>query len=106
MKIKNFKCLQCGGSDFNRQKENLVRCAYCNSLYDVPEKFFAGQGNVVIGKGAKVTFGKNANVIIHGSLEIEGGAEVDFQGKITLVEKSDDETIEIAKKELKKIHPD
>ncbi len=103
MKIKNFKCPQCGSSDFNRQKDNLVRCAYCGSLYEVPERFFANRGNVVIQNGAKVTFGKNANVLIHGSLEIENGAEVDILGKITLVEKGDDKKIELARKKLKKI---
>jgi len=69
----------------------------------VPEKYFASQGNVIINKGAKVTFGKHSNVVINGSLEIESGAEVEFLGKITLLEKSDDETIAIAKKMMKQI---
>lgn len=103
MKIKSFTCPQCGSSDFNREKENLVRCTYCRSLYQVPENFFANQGNVIISKGAKVTFGKNAHIIIKGSLEIEEGAEVDILGKITLVEKSDQGTIETARQRLKKI---
>ena len=50
-----------------------------------------------------MTFGKHSNVVINGSLEIESGAEVEFLGKITLLEKSDDETIAIAKKMMKQI---
>ena len=103
MKIKNFTCLQCGSADFERREGTRVACAYCHSLYEVPEKYFASQGNVIINKGAKVTFGKHSNVVINGSLEIESGAEVEFLGKITLLEKSDDETIERAKKTLKQI---
>lgn len=103
MKIKNFTCLQCGAADFERREGTRVACAYCHSLYEVPEKYFANQGNVIINKGAKVTFGKHSDVIINGSLEIESGAAVEFLGKITLLEKSSDETIEIAKKKLKRI---
>lgn len=40
---------------------------------------------LTISKGANVTFGKNAKVEIRGDVEIEGGANVDVQGEITLM---------------------
>ena len=103
MRIKNFKCPQCGSSDFNREEGLKVRCAYCHSLFETSEDPEKKSGGVTIKKGAKVTFGKNAKVVITGGLEIEDGAEVEFNGTITLIEKSDNETIELAKKKLKKL---
>ncbi len=102
MKIKNFKCPQCGSSDFNKEEKRRMRCAYCFSLFETSEDSIT-RGGVIIKKGAKVTFGKNAKVIIRGGLEIEDGAEVNIMGTLTLIEKSDNKTIKSAKKKLKKI---
>ncbi len=103
MKIKNFKCPQCGSTDFEREKKLLVRCAYCDSLFEVSGKFDENRGSVIVNKGAKVIIGKNANVEIGGSLEIEDGAEVTILGKITMLKKGNDEKIKLARKKLKKI---
>ncbi len=97
MKIKDFKCSQCGALDFIEIGKDKLRCSYCESLFFKDEEKASG---VVIKKGAKVVFGKNSNVIIKGKLEIEGGAEVEFNGKITLLKKSSDEKIKKAKLKL------
>ena len=74
MKIKNFKCPQCGSSYFNRREKTKMRCAYCNSLFEISEQL-----NVVsIKKGVKVVIGKNVDIIIKGGLDIEDGAEIVF----------------------------
>lgn len=102
MKIKNFSCSQCGARDFFKTGKDNIRCSYCNSLYYFEEdKKESKSSGVYIKKGAKVTFGKNANVVIKGKLEIEDGAEVEFNGKITLIEKSSEEKIKKAKIKLK-----
>ena len=41
--------------------------------------------SIVINKGAHVVFGKQSRVEIRGDMEIESGAEVDFQGPVILV---------------------
>lgn len=106
MKIKNFECPQCGSHDFDREEKLRIRCAYCKSLYETSKDPEESGTGVTIKKGAKVTFGKNAKVTIRGGLKIEEGAEVEFNGTITLLEKSDDESIELAKKKLKQIKED
>lgn len=105
MRITNFKCTQCGSSDFEQEGEDKLRCTYCSSLYEVekPPKKAKKSSGVTIMKGAKVRFGKNANVTIKGGLTIQEGADVEFNGKITLVEKSEDKKIEEAKTKLKKL---
>ena len=104
MKIKNFKCPQCGSSDFDREENLRVRCSYCKSLFETSGNIEKdNKPTVTIGKGAKVTFGKNAHITIKGGLKVEDGAELNVYGYLTLIEKSDDETIEQAKKKLKKI---
>jgi DNA-directed RNA polymerase subunit RPC12/RpoP len=94
MKIKNFVCTQCGAKDFVEEGPDKLRCKYCESLFFMQDETKkSSSGGVTIKKGAKVTFGKNANVTIRGKLEIEDGAEVEFNGTITLVEKSSEEKI-------------
>jgi len=39
---------------------------------------------VVINKGAKVVFGRHADVDIRGDIDIQSGADVDIQGKVTV----------------------
>lgn len=58
-----------------------VRCTHCGSLFQL----LTGEPSVEIRKGANVVFGKNANVEIRGDLEIEDGATVDIQGKVTVM---------------------
>lgn len=103
MKIKGFKCIQCGSSDFEEEADSKLRCAYCYSLYAYEaEPPSPPKANVIIRKGAKVSFGKHAHVTIRGGLEIEDGAEVAFNGKVVLIEKGSDENIAKAKKKKKK----
>lgn len=103
MKLDKFQCSQCGATDFTPEGEDRVRCAYCESMYAVSKEQPKNKANIIIKSGAKVVFGKNSNVSINGQMEIEDGAEVEFLGKITLIEKSGDEIIEEAKQKLKRI---
>lgn len=79
--IKPYECTQCGSTNFDDISHERVRCSFCGSLFEV----LRTEPQLQINKGAKVTFGKNANVEIRGDVEIEEGAEVDIQGKVTLV---------------------
>lgn len=58
-----------------------MRCTFCGSLFEV----LTTDPKLVINKGARVIFGKNANVVVRGNVQIEDGADVDIQGNITLV---------------------
>ena len=99
MTFKNYLCSQCGAKDFTEEGKDKLRCSYCTSLFFIQnsDKDFG----VTIQKGAKVEFKSTANVVILGKLEIEDGAEVKFDGKITLIEKSSDDKIKKAKLKLK-----
>jgi len=79
--IKIYECTQCGSTDFNDAGMHQVRCSHCGSLY----KVLTDEPKLTILKGANVVFGKNANIEIHGDVEIQDGADVDIQGKIVLV---------------------
>lgn len=91
-----FTCSQCGAPDLERSGEGKLRCPFCGSIYS-----YAVKGpTVVIKKGANVVFGKSANVVIKGGLEIEDGANVQMDGKITLLERASEEAITAAKLKL------
>jgi DNA-directed RNA polymerase subunit RPC12/RpoP len=79
--IKLYECTQCGGTDFEDVAAKRVRCTHCGSLF----KVLTNEPSVVINKGANVVFGKNANVEIRGDMAIENGANVDIQGKVTVL---------------------
>ena len=79
--IKSYECTQCGSTDFDDVVKKRVRCAHCGSLFEV----LTGEPTLIINKGANVIFGRNANVEVRGDVEIESGAKVDIQGKVTLV---------------------
>ena len=79
--IKIYECSQCGSTDFEDSGFQQVRCAHCGSLYEM----ITDEPKLVINKGAKVVFGKSANVEIRGDVEIQEGADVDIQGKVILV---------------------
>lgn len=86
MKAKNagihlYECTQCGATDFRADSGRIVRCAYCHSLFERIET----APRVTIRKGAHVVFGRNAQVEVRGGMEIEPGADVDFQGRVVFV---------------------
>ena len=81
MEIKLFECTQCGSTEYEQVAAKRVRCLHCASLYQV----LTDNPTVEIGKGANVIFGKNADVEIRGDLEIESGAKVDIEGKVTVL---------------------
>ena len=96
--MEKCECSQCGSTDFNKEEEGFLRCAYCHSLFRMlpPQNYSSGSG-VIIKKGANVTFGKNSKVIIEGGLLVEEGAHVAFLGKLDIVEKATAAEIEKAK---------
>jgi DNA-directed RNA polymerase subunit RPC12/RpoP len=79
--IKVYECTQCGSTDFQEAGVKRVRCAHCGSLFRV----VTTEPALIISKGANVVFGRNANVEVRGDVEIESGANVDFNGKVTLL---------------------
>jgi len=79
--IKPYECTQCGSTSFEDISSKRVRCTHCGSLFQLLTR----DPSLVIKKGANVTFGKNAQVEIHGDVEIDQGAKVDIQGKVELV---------------------
>ena len=101
--LHKLSCEQCGSSDFSQEERDFVRCSYCNSLYKLIEPEDKKGPKVIIRKGANVTFGKNANVVINGGLLIEEGANVKIHGKLELVQRGTDKEVEQAKVRLKKI---
>ena len=99
MKFKGYNCSQCGAKDFAEEGEDKLRCTYCKSL------FFIDKSNddfgVTIEKGAKVIFKPSADVTILGKLEIEDGAEVEFDGKIKLIKRGSEDKIKKNRLRLK-----
>ncbi len=96
------QCSQCGSTDFKKEGEDFLRCAHCNSLFKMqPQEVESNNTKVVIKGGTNVVFGKNSNVTIKGGLLIEKGANVEFLGKLEIIEKASDEKIEEAKELLK-----
>jgi DNA-directed RNA polymerase subunit RPC12/RpoP len=79
---KVYECTQCGSTDFDDAGFQRVRCSHCGSLF----KVITDDPKLTILKGANVVFGKNANVEIHGDVEIQPGADVDIQGNVQLVQ--------------------
>ncbi len=78
--IKPYECTQCGSTEFEDHGAKRVRCSHCGSLFQV----LTDEPKVVISKGANVVFGKTANVEIRGDMEVEDGAKVDIEGKVTV----------------------
>jgi len=100
MKFKGYQCSQCGAKDFEEEGKDKLRCVYCESL------FFIDRGGddfgVTIVKGAKVVFGPTADVTILGKLNIEEGADVQFDGKIKLIKRGPEDKIKKNRLRLKK----
>ncbi|MBN1150200.1 hypothetical protein JXA84_03145 [candidate division WOR-3 bacterium] len=89
-KTEKYQCTQCGSTDFIKEEFNRLRCSHCKTLYKINfDSRKEGKPNVVIKKGANVSFGKNAKVSIKGGMLIEDGAKVEFLGELELIEKGD-----------------
>ena len=79
--VKPYECSQCGSTSFDDAGFRQVRCSHCGSLF----KVLTDDPTLTINKGARVIFGKNAQVEIRGDMEVQDGANVDIQGKVVLV---------------------
>ncbi len=90
MQLQKYECTQCGSHDFTDLGESKIKCSYCSTIYKVIEPEQA-KPKVIIGKGANVVFGKNSNVTIKGGVKIEGEANVQFLGKLEIIEEGDKE---------------
>ena len=90
MELKKYECTQCGSHDFEELAESKIKCRYCSTIYRVTEPA-AAKPKVIIGKGANVVFGKSSNVIIKGGVEIKEDANVQFLGKLEILELGDEE---------------
>ena len=93
--MEKLKCTQCGSTTFETLENERLRCRYCQTLYQLhphaPEPAHGSSAKVIIGSGAKVVFGSSSNVVIRGGLEIRDGAEVQLNGRLTLLEAGDPE---------------
>jgi len=92
MKLQKYECTQCGSHDFEELAGNNIKCNYCLTKYHVSEPA-ENKPKVIIGKGANVVFGKSSNVTIKGGVEIKEGANVQFLGKLDILELGDEEKI-------------
>lgn len=92
MDLEKIECTQCGSNELNELEENKIKCNYCGTVFSV-KGVQTEQPKVIIGKGANVVFGKSSNVTIKGGVRIEGGANVEFLGKLEVIEKGDEEKI-------------
>jgi predicted nucleic acid-binding Zn-ribbon protein len=79
--IETYECTQCGSTNFEDDGKQRVRCSHCGSLFQL----ITDEPTLTIGEGANVTFGKNADVEVRGDIEIQDGANVDIQGKVTVL---------------------
>jgi DNA-directed RNA polymerase subunit RPC12/RpoP len=92
MNLQKYECTQCGSHDFQELSDNKIKCNYCSTVYRVIEPA-ESKPKVIIGKGANVVFGKSSNVTIKGGVEIKEGANVQFLGKLDILEIGDEEKI-------------
>ena len=79
--LRNYECTQCGSTDFEEAGLRRLRCAHCGSLYEV----LTDEPKLTILPGADVTFERSADVEVRGDVEVQPGARVDVQGKVTIV---------------------
>ncbi len=92
MDLEKIECTQCGSNELTELEDNKVKCSYCGTVFRV-KGVQSEQPKVTIGKGANVVFGKSSNVTIKGGVKIEGGANVEFHGKLEIFEIGDEEKI-------------
>ena len=88
------QCTQCGSTDLKETDKNFLRCSYCGSLF----KVVTPEPELMIRKGANVKIGQHAHVEIRGEVEIEGGANVDLDGKVTMIDKNVRQELKLVKK--------
>ena len=79
--IKPYECTQCGSTNFEDVGVKRVRCIYCGSLFQLLTR----EPTLVINKGANVIFGANSIVETHGDIDVQDGAKVEIQGKVTML---------------------
>jgi hypothetical protein len=82
--VEAFSCSLCGAHDGQELPDDKVKCAYCGTVFRRTHE------HVVIGRGANVVFGPNANVRIRGGMRIESGANVSVLGKLEVLELGDE----------------
>lgn len=92
MDLTKFECTQCGAHEFEELGDDKIKCGYCSTVFHVNEPA-GSKPKVTIGSGANVVFGKSSNVTIKGGVKIEGGANVQFLGKLDIIELGDEEMI-------------
>ncbi len=90
LELKKYECTQCGSHDFAELGESKIKCNYCSTIYRVTEPA-AAKPKVIIGSKANVVFGEKSNVTIKGGVEIKEGANVQFLGKLEILEMGDEE---------------
>lgn len=98
MKFEGYRCSQCGAKYFEEESDDKLRCTYCKSLFFIEKR--SDDFGVTIEKGAKVVFKPSADVTILGKLEIEEGSDVEFDGKIKLIERGSEDKIKNKKLRL------
>ena len=92
MKLEKFECTQCGAHEYEELNDEKIKCGYCGTIFKVKDES-SESPKVIIGKGANVVFGEKSNVTIKGGVKIETGANVQFLGKLEIVERGDEEKI-------------
>lgn len=92
MNLEKIECTQCGSNELVELEDRKIKCSYCGTVFRVKHDG-QEQPKVIIGKGANVVFGKSSNVTIKGGVKIEGGANVEFLGKLEIIEKGDEDKI-------------
>ena len=94
MTLNKYECTQCGSHEFSELSDDKVKCSYCSTVYRVSgNSEDSSKPKVIIGKGANVVFGKSSNVTIKGGVKIDEGANVQFLGKLDILEIGDEEKI-------------
>jgi|SRR4030095_16185725 len=92
MELEKFECSQCGSHDYEEPEKGKIKCAYRGTIFRTKEEP-AKSPKVIIGKGANVVFGEKSNVTIKGGVKIDEGANVQFLGKLEVIELGDEEKI-------------
>lgn len=101
MNLTKYECTQCGAHEFEELENSKIKCGYCLTVFHVSEPA-GSKPKVTIGSGANVVFGKSSNVTIKGGVKIEGGANVQFLGKLDIIELGDEEKIKNSEYYIKK----
>ncbi len=90
-------CSECGSPSLEEVSPDRLKCRHCWTVFRVHRAGSAGGATVQISKGARVTFGRTAQVVIKGSVRVDEGAQVAIEGELTVLEPGDPELIRSAK---------